>query len=332
MVVGTSAGGLRALQELLRQIPKNFPAAIFVVQHLAATANGAVLLQILQGVTSLKCKFAEDGDSVTGGRILIAPPDQHMLVKKNCVLVTKGAAENRYRPAIDTLFRSAAVAYGNRAIGIILTGRLDDGTAGLSAIKACGGTCIVQDPKEATYPDMPASAMENVSVDFCVPIVEMGPLLEKLIFKPPKKRKTQHPEIVMEAKIAERVLSDVETMAKLGAQVPYNCPACGGVLWQITKSGKHRYRCHTGHSFTAASLEESQLEKIEETLWISLRMFEERKNLLNMTATREEERGYTKNAALQRQRAKEASVHIDRIRDMLRTSTQAMSAGIPAKH
>src|SRR5205814_414081 len=134
-----------------------------------------------------------------------------------------------------------------------------------------------------------------------------------------------------EAKIAERVLSDVEGVNRLGEQVPYNCPNCGGVLWQITKSRVHRYRCHTGHSFTASSLEASQLERIEETLWICLRMLEERRNLLNITARREQTKGFSKAASLQRQRATETGDHIDRIREILLTSTKEMSSGIPPK-
>lgn len=332
VVIGTSAGGLDALKSLLPQFSKKLDAAFFVVQHLPATANAKVILDILKPLTPLFCKVASDGEEITAGRILIAAPDHHLLIKRNNVLVTKGAAENRYRPSIDSLFRSAAVAYSNRVIGIILTGRLDDGTAGLAAIKECGGISIVQSPDEATYPDMPGSAIENVKVDYSVRLDEMGPLLEKLMGRASRKPKRMAKEIVAEAAIAERVLSDVEGLQVLGEQVPYNCPACGGVLWQIANSKVHRYRCHTGHSFTAASLEESQLEKIEETLWISLRMLEERRNLLNTTAAREDTRGYAKIASLQRQRAKEIAVHIDRIRDILRSSTKTMSAGIPAKH
>jgi two-component system, chemotaxis family, protein-glutamate methylesterase/glutaminase len=171
-----------------------------------------------------------------------------------------------------------------------------------------------------------------VDVDFCVRIASMGAILNKLVSSRPGKAKKPPPEILAEAEIAERVLSDVEGVQGLGDQVPYNCPACGGVLWHVKKSRAHRYRCHMGHSFTASALEAIQLEKIEETLWISLRMFEERKNLLNMTAKRERERGYPKTAALQHQRVKEAEKHIKRLRDMLRFSTTAMSAGIPSKH
>jgi two-component system chemotaxis response regulator CheB len=206
------------------------------------------------------------------------------LVKKGQMLVSKGARENRHRPGIDPLFRSAAVAHGARVIGVVLTGLLDDGTAGLMAIKRCGGITVVQDPRDAAYSGMPVNALNNVDVDFCVSVAEMGPLLTTLVSQPHGKRKTVPSDIRTEATIAERVLSDVFQVNGLGEQVPYNCPGCGGVLWEMDTPGKKRYRCHTGHSYTGPALLASQAEKIEEMLWISLRMFEERKNLLTSIA------------------------------------------------
>ena len=183
---------------------------------------------------------------------------------------------------------------------------LDDGTAGLIAIKKCGGITVVQDPKDASYPGMPQSALNNLEVDYCVPISEMGRLLETLTHGRPGKRKPIPKDVRSEAEIAERVLSDVAEVNTLGNQVPYNCPNCGGVLWEMDSPDVSRYRCHTGHSFTLPALLASQCEKIEETLWISLRMFEERKNLLNST-----------HGTFDRQRAKETQIHIDRIRAIL---------------
>ena len=200
------------------------------------------------------------------------------------MLVTKGARENRHRPAIDPLFRSAAVAHGARVIGVVLTGMLDDGTAGLMAIKRCGGVTVVQDPRDAAYSGMPVNALNNVDVDFCVAVAEMGPLLTRLVSQLHRKSKGVPLDIRTEAVIAERVLSDVSQVNGLGDQVPYNCPGCGGVLWEMDTPGEKRYRCHTGHSYTGPALLASQSEKIEEMLWISLRMFEERKNLLTSMA------------------------------------------------
>lgn len=314
VVIGTSAGGLEALDELIGRLSADLPASIFVVQHMAPENTGGALLHRLGKHKAFNCKLAGDGESFEKGRIYIARSDFHLLLKKRTMLVTKGARENRYRPGIDPLFRSAAVAHGQSVIGMVLTGMLDDGTAGLIAIAKCGGVTVVQDPKDATYPEMPQSALNNLDVDHCVPIAEMGRLLEKLVREPPGKRMPIPEDIRTEAVIAERVLSDVAQVNGLGSQVPYNCPNCGGVLWEMGNADVQRYRCHTGHSFTTPALLTSQNEKIEETLWIALRMFEERKNLLNnMSRTESRPRGKKSYA----ERAKEGDVHIERIRDML---------------
>jgi two-component system, chemotaxis family, protein-glutamate methylesterase/glutaminase len=172
----------------------------------------------------------------------------------------------------------------------------------------------VQDPKDAAYPAMPQSALNNLKVDYCVPIAEMGRLLETLCHRHPSKTKSVPKDISTEAEIAERVLSDVAQVNGLGSLVPYNCPNCGGVLWEIDSPNVKRFRCHTGHSFSVSSLLTSQSEKIEETLWFSLRMFEERKNLLNNIA-QQQTNGKGKSPA--GQRAKETQVHIERIKAML---------------
>jgi two-component system chemotaxis response regulator CheB len=323
IVVGTSAGGLEALSELIAHLPPDLPASLFVVQHMPPQHSGGVLVERLQEMQKFTCTLAKDGERFVRGRIYIAPPDCHLLLKGRHLLVSKGARENRYRPAIDPLFRSAAIAHGPRVIGVILTGLLDDGTVGLMAIKRCGGLTMVQDPTEAAYPDMPQSALNNVDVDFCGHAAEIGRFLAIYTCKPRGPKRTVPQDIRTEAVIAERVLSDVSQVETLGTQVPYNCPNCGGVLWAIGHSRAQRYRCHTGHSYTAAALMTSQSERIEETLWISLRMFEERKNLLNNTAQQERrprmKRWYWK-------QAKETNVHIERIRAMLQTS-QSLQSG-----
>jgi two-component system chemotaxis response regulator CheB len=227
IVVGTSAGGLETLDRLVGQLPTNLPASLFIVQHMAPHNSGQPLLRRLSRHQAFQPKLAEDGDRFKPGRIYIGPPDSHLLLKKDRVLVTKGARENRYRPGIDPLFRSAAVAHGSRVIGVVLTGMLDDGTAGLMAIKRCGGVTVVQDPRDAAYSGMPVSALDNVNVDFCVPVAEMGRLLTKLVVQAHGKRRGVPSDIRTEAVIAERVLSDVAQVNRLGKQVPYNCPNCG---------------------------------------------------------------------------------------------------------
>ena len=322
IVVGTSAGGLETLDQLVGQLPTDLKASIFIVQHMAPHNSGEPLLRRLSRHQAFQPKLAEDGNRFEPGRIYIAPPDSHLLLKKDRVLVTKGARENRYRPGIDPLFRSAAVAHGARVIGVVLTGMLDDGTAGLMAIKRCGGVTVVQDPRDAAYSGMPVSALDNVDVDFCVPVSEMGPLLARLVVQSHGKSKAVPSDIRTEARIAERVLSDVAQVNGLGNQVPYNCPNCGGVLWEIDTPGEKRYRCHTGHSYTGPALLASQSEKIEEMLWIALRMFEERKNLLTSMVKTAVHRSL-KSATVQR--LGETEAYISRIRGML-LSPQSDSA------
>lgn len=329
VALGTSAGGLDALTRLLTQLPSDFPGAMLVVQHLPADANGMATLRALQRVSELPCKHARDGDEIRGGHVYLAPPDHHMMVKKGRFLITKGAPENGWRPSVDPLFRSAAVAHGNRLIGVVLTGYLDDGTAGLVAIERCGGICIVQDPDDAAYPDMPQNALAQVKTAQRVPLAEMGAVLSRLVQAKQKKRAAVPVDIAIEARIAERVLSDLPSVEAVGDQVPFNCPGCGGVLWEVMEGDALRYRCHTGHAFTASVLLAEQSAKIEETLWIALRMFEERRNLLTKMSrpgssravrgrARVPDAGNTEIYAATAERAKEAAKHIERIRALLR--------------
>lgn len=314
VVVGTSAGGMKALIALVEQLPGDFPAPLLVVQHISADATGDALLNALNKIGKLKCVHAKQGEHIQSGYVYLAPSDHHLMIEKNGhLMVSKGAQENRSRPAIDPLFRSAAACFGNKTTGILLTGYLDDGTSGLIAIQRCGGTTIIQDPADADYPDMPKNALNQMKPDYCIPIVEMVGVLSTLMKRKPSKQPVIPEDIVKEVKIAERVLSDLPSVNSLGEQVPFNCPGCGGVLWKMDKGADVRYRCHTGHAYTAATLLAEQTMKIEETMWTALRMFEERKNLLTTIA--KEQKGAVAKSA--NERAKMSQVHIDRIRAVL---------------
>ena len=326
VVIGTSAGGLSALKKLITQLHNDFPLPVLVVRHISADATGNVLLKELNKLNTIECQHAESGSDLKPGHLYLAPSDHHLMIGEDQkILVTKGAQENRYRPAIDPLFRSAAVIFGTGVIGILLTGCLDDGTAGMKAIKRCGGTCIVQDPEEADYPAMPKNAMNNVKVDHCLPISEMGALLYGLIPQELGKSIPVPKDVLVETKIAERVLSDLASVNKVGDQVPFNCPGCGGVLWKVEKDSDLRYRCHVGHAYTAASLLAEQTNKIEETMWTALRMFEERKNLLTTMA--QGKKGAGSQSALER--AEMSQVHIDRIRAILKTANIDSEEDLP---
>lgn len=321
IVVGASAGGMDALKKLVAQFSEDFPSPVFVVNHMSAESSGEALVTALNESSGLTCVHAQDEQKFKAGTIYVAPADQHMLIVKGKILVTKGARENRSRPAIDPLFRTAAVAYGNRVTGIILTGYLDDGTSGMMAVKRCGGVCIAQDPDDASYPDMPLSVIANVGVDYCLPIAQMGALLSDLVSRELPAGRKAPKDVVIEARIAQRVLSDLPSVEALGEQVPYNCPDCGGVLWQMEEGDVLRYRCHTGHAFTSSALLAQQTVKIEETLWVALRMFEERRNLL-MTMSRKEGSRPSPSTS---QRAKDSLVHIERIRAMLKATDKDSS-------
>ncbi|WP_322895077.1 MULTISPECIES: chemotaxis protein CheB [unclassified Yoonia] len=328
IVVGASAGGMDALKTLVAQFTADFPAPVLIVNHMSPETTGDMLVQILDRAGPLHCQHADDGLRFVAGHIYVARSDQHMMIEGDSIVLSKGARENRSRPAIDPLFRSAAVAHGNRVIGVILTGYLDDGTSGMMAIKRCGGICIAQDPADATHPDMPQSVIANVGVDYCLPVARMGSLLTKLVREPPPPQIAPPEDIVIESRIARRVLSDLPSVERLGDQVPFNCPDCGGVLWQIKDGAFLRYRCHTGHAFSSAVLLAVQSAKIEETLWSALRMFEERQNLLATMNTRLE----GKSSAALVERGKDAQVHIERIRAMLKaidTPVDVMKAAQP---
>jgi two-component system chemotaxis response regulator CheB len=326
VVVGTSAGGMKALIKLVEQLPKDFPAPLLIVQHISADATGDALLNSLNKIGKLKCIHAKQGNKIESGHLYLAPSDHHLMIEKDgTLLVTKGAQENRSRPAIDPLFRSAAASFGNRTIGILLTGYLDDGTAGLITIQRCKGITIIQDPADADYPDMPKNALNQIKPDYCIPIAEMGGVLSTLMTRKTGKQSVIPEDILKEVKIAQRVLSDLPSVNSLGEQVPFNCPGCGGVLWKIDKGSSLRYRCHTGHAYTAATLLAEQTEKIEETMWTALRMFEERKNLLTTIANGQ--KGAMANSA--NERAKMSQVHIDRIRAILLADDKSSESDSP---
>jgi two-component system chemotaxis response regulator CheB len=313
IVIGTSAGGMPALVKLIGQLPGSLPAAVLIVQHLAPDSSGAHLVDRLAHQTTLFCHLAQDGTRIEAGHLYLAPPDRHLLVKDDRLLVTKGPHENHYRPAADALFRSAAVYGGERTIGVVLTGMLHDGTAGLEFIKRCGGLAVVQDPHDAEFDSMPQSALRNVQVDYVVPLDEMGTLLQQLVQQPTPPHIPIPDDLRTEADIAERVVGTVEAVQQLGRPVPLTCPDCGGSLWELKHGKMLRYRCHTGHAFTADSLLKQSQDSLEETLWVALRMMEERKNLLTNMASR----GEGLWSIQQEERVEEIKRHINRLREFL---------------
>jgi two-component system, chemotaxis family, protein-glutamate methylesterase/glutaminase len=285
IVIGTSTGGIEALRQILADLPADLPASIFIVQHSGADSPG-ILDLILQRASKIRVMIAADKEKIVHGRVYVAPPDRHLLIEPGKVCLSRGPKENLFRPAIDPMFRSAAQVYGPRVIGVILTGGLDDGTAGLWAVKQLGGTAIVQDPHDALVPSMPASALNFVAVDYCVPLSEIARLLLKLTdtvadeagaYKMPK-------HLDLEVKIAKQDPAIDHDVRDLWDKSSYTCPECHGVLLQFTENGRERFRCHTGHAFSANSLLAHLTEGVEESLWTTVRTIEESVLLLRHLA------------------------------------------------
>ncbi|HKA42963.1 MAG TPA: chemotaxis protein CheB [Burkholderiales bacterium] len=313
VVVGTSAGGADALLRLFKQLPRDLPAAFFVTYHLIPGAR-AVIADLLLQAGSLRPKLAEDGEPIRRGVIYVARPDRHLIVKRGEVRVTRGPRENRWRPAIDPLFRSAAVAYRSRVIGIVLTGMLDDGTAGLLAIKRCGGISVVQDPLDAAYPEMPQSALDNVDIDYRLPIADMGQAIIRLVAEPPGPPPEVPREILEEARASEEGTPIQFEPTNDGTELI--CPECGGPLHEQQHGPMKRYRCLVGHGWSPQTLLSSTSESVESTLWAAIRLFRQRANLVNAMAKREREAGRETLAIHYENVATEALGHAGRLQDM----------------
>lgn len=292
IAVGTSAGGVEALIAIVRGLTPNFPATLFIVLHLSADAP-SLLPELLNRAGYLPASHPTDGEEIRRGHIYVAPPDHHLLVEQGYMRVVRGPKENRHRPAVDPLFRSLARAYGPRAIGVVLTGALDDGTAGLLAIKRRNGLAVVQDPTDAFYPSMPQSALDHVAVDYTVPIADMAALLKKLSFERVQDVNIGPvPEDMdTEVKMAEADMQVQLEDKQVGTPSAYSCPECGGVLWEIQDGEMIRFRCRIGHAFTLDSMIAEQADALEEALWVALKILQERASVSRHMAEQAHKKG-----------------------------------------
>jgi two-component system, chemotaxis family, protein-glutamate methylesterase/glutaminase len=273
------------METLVGGLPANFPATILFVLHLNPTAP-SLLPKILAAAGPLPVSFPEDIEPLKSGHIYVAVPDYHLLLEQGHVRLTRGPKENRFRPSIDALFRSAAYAYGPRVVGVILTGLLDDGTAGLWSVKDRGGTAIVQDPKEAAAPSMPESALKNVKVDYCLPLRDIAPVLNELAHTPAAKEGayTMSERMKVEVEIAKENAAIDKGIQDLFEPSNYTCPECHGVLLQLKEGAILRFRCHTGHAYSATTLLEDGETGVEGSLWGAIRSLEERVLMLRQFA------------------------------------------------
>jgi two-component system chemotaxis response regulator CheB len=287
VVVGASAGGMEALQKLVGGLPADFPGSIFIVWHLSPGIR-SMLPEVLTRSGPLPAANPRDGDPIEPGRIYVAPSDHHLLVEDGYMRVARGPKENRFRPAVDPLFRSAAYTYGSRVVGVVLSGALDDGTAGLWTIKLRGGTAIVQDPADATHRSMPLNALEYAKADHKLPAARIGALLGELAQQeaaaeapiPDAARK----RIEREVHIAAGREALEEGVLVLGDPSHFTCPECHGVLSTIHEGRVVRFRCHTGHAFSSQTLLNASTLQTEERLWDAVRLYDETVLLLNSMA------------------------------------------------
>jgi two-component system, chemotaxis family, protein-glutamate methylesterase/glutaminase len=322
IVIGASAGGIEALNSLVAALAPDLDAPVLVVQHMASD-QVSNLPRILARSGPLAATFAADGEAMRPGRIYVAPPDHHLLVQGGRMLVRKGPKENRFRPSIDALFRSAAYACGPRTIGVVLSGALDDGTAGLWNIKCVGGTTIVQDPNEAAFPSMPQSALEQVDIDHCLPILQMGTLLVQLTRGPMMERQINTEDMdrmKLEVSVAAGGDAFREGIMRIGPPSPFSCPECHGVLMQVRDGKIMRFRCHTGHAYSSRSLLSALLERIEQDYGHAMASLEEASMLLTGIGKEYSGRGNETVAAAFLDHARMAAEQSDRLRDVVQSS------------
>jgi two-component system, chemotaxis family, protein-glutamate methylesterase/glutaminase len=321
VVVGASAGGIEAVVELAGHLPRDFPGSLFVVIHFPGSAS-STLPQILSRAGPLAARHAQDGEPIQTGRIYVAPPDLHMLLEAGHIRLSGGPKENGSRPAIDPLFRTAARSYGPRVIGVILSGNLNDGTAGLITIKQRGGVAMVQTLESALYPGMPTSAMEHLAVDYALPPGEIAELLSEL---------AQQPVDAVEVRALSNEVDPVDQQDEVGNEdrhtqpgIPstMSCPECHGVLWEMKDQELVRFRCRVGHAYSAEALLIHQSENLEAALWTALRALEEHSALSQRLASRAGSRGHARSASTFTEQAMDAEHHASVIRTVLQAGVR----------
>jgi len=295
VVVGASAGGVSALEALVEGLPQDFPAPVLIVLHMAPTQR-PLLAPILSAASVLPAAEAVDGEPLEAGRIYVAAPDHHLAIDGQRVRVARGPEENHMRPSIDVLFRSAAYYFGSRAIGVVLTGKLSDGTFGLMAIRRLGGLAMIQDPDEALYSEMPLAAMRRVDVDYSLPVSELPHLLAAAVQESPRPEPADaahyRRDLKLEIDASAVSLAAEKTIVGYGEPSVYTCPECSGVLFRVVEGGTlDRFRCYTGHGFTTPALLEELAQRTEAVLWQTVKCLKESRTLLVEASVRMREAG-----------------------------------------
>ncbi len=330
IVIGVSAGALSPLRQIMSALPADLPAAVFIVLHLGRTSH---LAWILDGSGPLPVAPARSGALIERRRVYVGVPDRHLLLHDSHLLLSRGPRENMVRPAIDPLFRSAAASFGARVIGVLLSGSLNDGAAGLRAIKRCGGIALVQDPQDAQTPEMPLAALRHVEVDYCMPAARIGATMAELSTQPAGPTPPIPLDIQLETAIAAQELADMSNSLRLCMPSPFSCPECHGPLYQVPDQIPPRYRCHIGHAFTGESLAEAQAREADRTLQDLFRLTCERAELLRRLGEKAAEEGKSALAAHFNKRAADYLEDAKLVRSVWLRSTAESEAGggVPGK-
>jgi len=315
VVIGASAGGVEVLREVVAGLPAGLAAAVFVVLHLPERSH-STLPEILARAGRLPASHARHGEKIQKGHIYVAPPDHHLMIDGGSVVLSRGPHHNRSRPAIDPLFTSAARAYGPRVIGVVLSGTLDDGSAGLARIKRHGGVAMVQDPTTALYAGMPQNALASVAADRCEPADRLGAAIAAAVDQPAVGK--HHPsEPRLDEEFKASIAAGPYDMSKIGAPSVYACPECNGTLWEFDEKGALQFRCRVGHSFTSEGLLSEHEGTLEDTIWAAVRALEEHASLRRRLAKRMRENRNGKVADLYESRAGESERHAATLRSIV---------------
>jgi two-component system, chemotaxis family, protein-glutamate methylesterase/glutaminase len=318
VVVGGSAGSIEAVTELVRGLPEDFPGSVFVVVHFPGGVP-STLPRILSRAGALTAHHAADGEPIEPGRIYVAPPDCHLLLADGHVRAMRGPKENGHRPAIDPLFRTAAHSFGARVVGVVLSGNLNDGTAGLLSIKQHGGLAVVQSPDSALYPSMPRSAIAHVAVDHVLPPSLIPTLLTELALQPAHTLEVTPMDNEFHSEEGADEFALVDRHVQPGVPSTMACPECHGVLWEVKEGDLVRFRCRVGHAYSDEALLVHQSEQLEAALWTALRALEEHTALARRLAARANSRGHSHSASAFTEQAMDAEHHASVIRNVLQT-------------
>jgi len=325
ILIGGSAGGFQVASRILSELDEHIDAAVIVVLHLSQVVTDALVYRFSK-TSVLPVQFAKNDDKLEKGKVYVAPPGYHCLIAGKKIRLTKGPRVNRVRPSIDLTFRSAAVDFNVKTIGVLVSGMRDDGVTGLRALKSCGGTAIIQDPTEAEYTDLPLSAKDVVESENILFSKDIAEILQQQARLPNTPEVPVPTAVLLENQLDLNNSDDISEIEKLGNQIPVTCTDCGGPLWEIKEEGQKNshYRCHVGHVLSQKELLKGKDEHLEQSLWLAYRTLEEKLRMLEEMVKNEEGSGRGALSISYRDRANETKVHVEKLRKFLFTINESV--------